>query len=581
MLSPRPTLVSWQQAVFVDATVLPEHRSLFLHDAAASASAFASTYAVTWGLDERSADQVAAALRDGRLPVGLSDAPWAAIVLLPDGTVAASSSPAHAPGLCWSWDTSQGKSKLVIAPFIGAVVRARGARGSLDDSFAAHQFGVGRTRSNHSTPYAGVSRLPSGEVALWARLNTQPGLKPWCGPEVWYEPGMEATDLPQRYLYTFDAAVDALTPATGPLCATMSGGLDSTFLVASLARHASADRPVHAFVHSPNPEARLTPRGNWDPDDYPVALAMERLHPHLVIHRVINSDRRQPLDVAMESAQRLWIPAANPLNQPWLRAINDAAAELGAKQVFVAGRGNPAFSDSHSYAAGYHASRGEWRDVAAIARPYSQHEVVRGMQTGPALLSRQLAGAAKRVRSQRPTPHPWHALVPAARPQTWDTVGTPRWRYLRWLAAQGQRGLTIAPAGWRVPYVDPFATESMLDLAAAIKPADWARAGFPRGFARLVARGRLPDEIRLRTRRGGQAWDAWFTIHDRKSEHLAAAEALIDDPTLGAWVDADVLLAEVRSWPWGKPHAADPTRLPAVMDLLSFGAAWRTLRSML
>lgn len=536
---------------------------------------------VSWGLRSEVARCVIAALNADLDPSGIAPGAWAVAVQRADGSVVATSSPACEAGICWTRREGPQGVELLVSPFVGGVVSAP-PQAQLDDDFIAQRCGLPSGATQSTTPFANVYRIPPGVTATWSDSLCEPKLHAWCGPDAWEDPTEAGNDLPERYLNAFDESIDAMVPGDGPLCATMSGGLDSTFMVASLARHATADRPIHAFVHSPDPRARLGSKGNWDPDDFPVAAAMSRRYPHVVLHRVVNDKRIQPLDVAELSARRLWMPAPNTSNQTWFRLIDVAASQLGAQHVFVASRGNAAFSDSHMYAAAYHARRGDWRDVAAIARPYPG-TLPPGMLTGPALVARQFGFAVRAARREHEPapPHPWSGWVPDAQSLTWQRKGTPRQRYLQWLAWQGKRAMVTAAAGWQAPQVDPFASEPMLNLAASIRPSAWARAGSPRGFARRVAEGRLPDEIRLRTRRGGQSWDTWYTIHDQRQRHLDAAEALIADPTLGRWVDADALLGELRSWPWGQPHADPPLRLLAAMDLLALGVAWRTLRSMI
>lgn len=535
---------------------------------------------VAWGLDHGLATEVGRVLNAGQDPQAVASHAWAVVALRADGSVVATCSPAYQAGLCWARRSGTEGPELIIAPFLGAVVSASDGMG-LDEDFAARRFGLPNRHRDSPTPFGGVGWVAPGLTATWPTAASDPHLRAWFGGEAWGEPVRGGPDVVGEYLKVFDAAVDALVPDEGPICAGMSGGLDSTFVVASLARHARPDRPIHAFVHSPLSAARLSPRGNWDPDDFPFAAAMTRRFPTIVLHRVINDELRQPLEVAEESARRLWLTVPNPLNHPWLRQIDEMAADLGAVYVFGGGRGNLAFSDSHMYAAGYHLGRGQWSELAAIARPYPG-EPDDGILIGPALLARQLGSSVREQRRSREplTKHHWSPFVPDAMPSAWAREGTPRQRYLRNLAARGYRRLTYAHAGWDVPQVDPFATETVMNFAAAMKPSAWARAGRPRGFARLAARGRLPDEIRLRTRRGAQAWDAWFIIHNQFARHLEAAEGLIDDPTLGSWVDADALVDELREWPWGQPHVDPPESLHPVMDLLSFGVAWRTLRTM-
>lgn len=551
-------------------------------DSAVSLTGEAAVGAFVWGVDAARAgsvvDQLARGLAPNAAPAGL----WVVVLRRPDGSVVAASSPAYQPGVVWSLERGASGEVLHIGPFLGSVVQARTQPTTLSSSFAAAKFGR-RTGDQVATPFAEVGRAPAGRTVTWWSVVDPPRVSSWCGPDAWPAPTLSGEEVTDDYRRTFDQAVDELLPEDGPLCATLSGGLDSSFVVASLMRHAHEGRQVEAFVHSPHPDAQLGPRGNWDPDDYPIALSMRSQYPSgLNIHRVINDERRQPLDQAEQSARRLWYPTPNTFNQLWLRLIDERVGALGGQSVFIGSNGNPAYSYDHPYAASYHAARGEWADVAQIARPYTAEEIP-GLRVGPLNAARTAVAngrGAWRTR-RRPPGHPWRKWVPAAEPLRWISRGTARERYLRWLTPTDHRVLTNAAAGWTAPFADPFATQPMLDLAAAIKPSAWARAGTPRGFARLVGRGRVPDEIRLRIRRGAQSWDSWYIVHDQRDRYIAEAQLLCADPMLGPYVDGDALRATLDSWPWGQPHAETPVALNAVTEMLAFGVAWRTLGEML
>ena len=109
---------------------------------------------------------------------------------------------------------------------------------------------------------------------------------------------------------------------------------------------------------------------------------------------------------------------------------------------------------------------------------------------------------------------------------------------------------------------DPFLSRGILDLAASITPREWARGPQPRGYARLLGAGRVPDEIRLRTRRGGQSWDHWYLIRDQRARYYDEVASLPNTPILGGWVDDVALRRILDSWPWGQVNG--PSQISAI-----------------
>ncbi|MFZ8997757.1 MAG: hypothetical protein ACO3D0_05230 [Ilumatobacteraceae bacterium] len=74
----------------------------------------------------------------------------------------------------------------------------------------------------------------------------------------------------------------------------------------------------------------------------------------------------------------------------------------------------------------------------------------------------------------------------------------------------------------------------------------------------------MPDDVRLRTRRGGQSWDHWFVIRHQRERYLDEVRSIPATPIVSDLVDGVVLgqiEAEVSSWPWGEPGPAPRTLL--------------------
>jgi hypothetical protein len=115
--------------------------------------------------------------------------------------------------------------------------------------------------------------------------------------------------------------------------------------------------------------------------------------------------------------------------------------------------------------------------------------------------------------------------------------------YLAWVTGQ-LRSLPAAvnPAGhFEVLQVDPFASRGIIELAASISPRYWQRGDTDRAFARQLGRGRIPEAIRTRRRRGGQGLDTWFAM---QGNHARLHQALSRFPSSGVLdqaVDPDAL----------------------------------------
>jgi hypothetical protein len=342
-----------------------------------------------------------------------------------------------------------------------------------------------------------------------------------------------------------------------------------------MADDTSPDRPVHAFTHAPHPDADLSASKWFDPDELHLAMLMQsRFTKNLRVIPIVNEDRVNPLDAARVVAQRAWAPAVNPENEVWLGLIDARAADLGARAVFIGERGNFSFSYQPEGDLSDHLRTMASANPRRRATDVSLNDALRALYLRPAQVAARRAaksflGALGMHRNYRQAGHAAVLGVDLGNPATGQYVGQ-RLNYLRALADQ-ETSLSIisSPAARLVPSVDPFTHPEVLRLAASLTSAEWTRGPYPRGFARRVGEGLVPDEIRLRATRGGQASDTWFIIKDLRDRYVDEASLLHTTPALSDWLDAAGIRRRVEEWPWGQVEGPDKIEMHAVHLVLT------------
>src|SRR5206468_1154115 len=93
-----------------------------------------------------------------------------------------------------------------------------------------------------ATPFRGVRKLEPGYTMLWRHTGEVTGERYWDLPE---QEGDTPRELEQHVLEWLDDSVNAHLVSDVPVAAFLSGGLDSSAVVASMSM--SGDRP-HAFT---------------------------------------------------------------------------------------------------------------------------------------------------------------------------------------------------------------------------------------------------------------------------------------------------------------------------------------------
>lgn len=485
------------------------------------------------------------------------DSPWIAAAIRDRNTIVATASMMLGSGVFWA--QFGGTLHIASDPRTAALQSFAGA--TIDGDYI-RQRSVNYVPTDTS-PFKGVRRVPAGRTALWRSPVDEPQVTEWCGPGVWEEPTLSGPDAMTSYLETFDALLGDLSGRAGrPVCA-LSGGLDSTFVAAGLAVRTDVDRPVLGLIYAPLPEALVESVGGWDADETHLAeLLADQFAGRVVIRRVVNTSMIRPLVAAAEESMRSGIPVLNPGNQVWLSAIREIARDAGSRAWFVGGMGNAAFSGDHFYAARFAIQRFQPMEIIALCRN-EQGQLSKSLLRSQVL--RPLYQEWRRRESREVNPFAQFGLGATEVPKL-----EPRQAFLEWLAGC-DTGLSAAAnpgADQGILKTDPYTARAVIELAARITPTEWQRGGIQRGFARRAGRGRVPDAIRNRRRRGQQGWDTWYVVRNDRDQYLDRILGVGDAPGL-EHVDYRALASHVAAWPWGEPVAGDLGALFALDRLLA------------
>lgn len=498
---------------------------------------------------------------------------FVAALTRPDGSFVAACSPRWEQSLFYAVDGG----RLVLATHPRDLVRGLSRPPALDvsklvDFVALHD-------APDTTVLEGVRRLPLGHL-LEHTPGRAPATRRWFAPATEEDRSISPAEAPALMREAVRAAVAASLPAAGDVGATLSGGLDSSMVVATAAGLlAPAGRGIHAMTHVPLP-GTPDPGGSWVADDGPDAQAVAAALPGVSWSPVANTSLTAPLDSCRWALDRAWYPSFNPANQEWCNQMIVRAEDSGLPLLLTGASGNATFS----------------RECGGIVR-----ELLRHGRVG-ALVRQVRARAAANG-----------ALVHAARSVVRETL--PR-RVLAWRRDQRRRrmGLSAAPepdvadlpiladalsdaaradlalladdfppddrASWldlarldtsrhgypqnlsdTLWWSDPLSDPEVVSLAFRIPEEAWLAEGRNRGLAREAARGLVPDQVRLRTAYGAQSADVGQWVVDQEQAYRALVDRFRDSPTVPQFLDVDRLAAAVG------PALSDPETASTWQDI--------------
>ena len=216
-------------------------------------------------------------------------------------------------------------SGIVVSTDLGALARETGAWRELDEEYLADLLAAG-IHLGTRTPYRTIRRLGMGEFAAWrsGRLTVTGGWRPTVAPI----PGT-AREHEERLRTTVEGAVAGAMPTHGVAAVELSGGLDTSTVLAVAARQA----PVEAvsFVHPGSPGSDES------------AWIQEALQATPVRWHPIDATKHGIFAAGPDFGTFLAAPSRRILNWASTEAEDDITARLGASTILTGEGGDAVF----------------------------------------------------------------------------------------------------------------------------------------------------------------------------------------------------------------------------------------------
>ena len=408
------------------------------------------------------------------------------------------------------------------------------------DAWRMAEFVTGEFVDPKVTAFQPVRRLPAGDVLIWTRegLRTEPYWRPSPDRPVLRE---SLGETAQRFRDVFDASVARRTALDPALGAYLSGGLDSSSVVATA--HVRLARPLPLFTAVYPGLDRADERAYADLVADHVGLATQHIEPL----------GRSP--VAEHDADALGIDEPFYIaTWPMEKALLDAARERGVRVILSGHGGDHVLHASPLGVYGDWLRTGRWRRLAreaSFGATSWRGAVAEVWRSGLKDLIRQRQPSAVREARRNRAPallHPglaeetrfhdrlasFDGRVPTARHRLAGFVHHP-------LTHLGLESMTSVTEGMGISLQTPYWDRALVDLCLTVPRDHLLRDGVERVLLREAMTGRLPEATR--TRRTKATFDPLLNVTLRRHAGVEIA-AMLDAPgRLADWYD----LPELRN----------------------------------
>lgn len=413
------------------------------------------------------------------------------------------------------------------------------------------------------TLYFGITRVPPGGAVVIERgiLSVR---RYWTAESIPRVRLGRDSDYVEAARDLLDRAVASRLPDRGAIAAMLSGGYDSTAVVATAAK-LLGDRPMTAFTRLPG-----APHPYCNTDEGPLARATIEPFPAVEWRGI---DTLAPSD--RDARPERWagitaLPNFAAFNAGWFEPLFAAADAIDADVLLVGQMGNatlswegrPPFSDQLRRGRLIAAARGTMETARTQQR--SLGDVVRNQLISPLIPRSVIARRSLRQNGALP----WLRFAPLSRDllESLDyrshaaTIGHDlplrgvgiRQIDLRMDAVHRQHLRDMHSAlrfSHRYERHDPTADRRLAEFTLGIPDAQYYGAGRGRWLARRVLADRLPPAVLAQPRRAMQCPE-WFNIATLDRDTMAATlDRVASSPLAARIIDVPRLKRLIDDWP--------------------------------
>ncbi len=428
-----------------------------------------------------------------------------------------------------------------------------------------------------STYFHAIGQLPPSGRLRWtaAGHRVERYWRPDWSRRVRYRRDSDYVDAARELL---DRAVAAHSRVVGPLVCELSGGLDSTAVVATAAR-LDLTRPIQTVTAVSSADA-IVPREESYAfhDEWTRVQTVADLYPNLNAARVPALPMQADMADPQRQFARTGMPGPNPFDRSWFDPARGEVAALGARSVLVGASGNVTLSAQATTHLGDLAAHGRW--VGLIG-----HAARLANAPGGARMAGLVRSAAREARAGVPAPR-GPDLGPAitARYRRGAVLTLPAAPTR--LAAERQGFLERTVEGRRVANVtsralygfesrDPLGYLPLVEFCFAIPPEQYLHGGINRALARRVLRDRLPPIVVEEQRLGLQCPEIAARIGGQRDWLLATLARVERSPQAAEILDLTWIRETITAIPrdlhdLGSESATPLRRVAAALQVGQF-----------
>lgn len=425
------------------------------------------------------------------------------------------------------------------------------------------------------TPFQGIRALSGGELLI--HHDGMIRVERWWRPDTTQrEVHPHSRDYVDEARALFDSAVASRVRSRGGAIATLSGGLDSTLVAVTAARQVAVSGKVLEALTAVAQPGLPVGAPSADDDGVPWAAAVADFHPN-IRQRLVSPGGMTPLDILPTAHAVTNMPVLNPANLVWKWQMSARAAHSRAHVILCGEHGN----QSIGYAGDLSdANFSSLRKIAGAAQ--RTWDRVRCIGSNP-----RKPGSAPRVEfhgvvAARILLPGSELLPPKFRGDHYELLlepeppATEREMFASGMTAPQRTARMDFAAQFAVEWLDPTADRKLLERLLTFPLHVFRVGNRPRGLARELGRGLLPESVRLRRAHSARFPDqtGWFAM--RAPHYRDTLQTLRNSSSCDSFLDLPAIEAKLEALCAGHGTAADAAIVHRALDAGLFAASFES-----